>query len=163
MILSSAIAPWCDNTHMKTLHAVALLGALLSGCGGPPHPDLVTVRAEHLALEVRFLKVDGVADCAPGPYPVTYRWGGSALVGCFTIPAQCFVGEPTYEVDLLGIDPNGIVVQYGRGTIAGTTAQVRPPAGPVQTVSVSMQPRTPVVPLTGWTPNPAWPELVPCR
>ena len=149
---------------MKNLHAAALLGALLSGCGGSPSQlDLVTLRAEHLALEVQYLRVDGVADCVPGPYPVTYHWGGSALVGCLTIPAQCFVGEASYEVDFLGIDSTGTAVQYGTGTIKGTTTLVRPPAGPVQTVTVSMQARVPSVQLTAWTPNPAWPELSPCQ
>ncbi len=146
------------------------LGALLlgiAGCGlgsegGGEYP-FVTLKVAALSLETRYVNVTGDADCRPGPYPVTYRWGAAALEGCFKIPAQCFVGAPSYSVSLLGINDSGVVIQTGTGTVKGTTDILRPPAGPAQTVVLLMTPRTPPAKLNGFRPNEAWPEMTPCQ
>lgn len=139
-----------------------LLGPL--GCGGDTGDGypFVTIKVANLALDSRYVKVDGDADCRPGPYPVTYHWSAPSLEGCFRIPAQCFVGAPTYRIDLLGIKDDGVVVQNGSGEIKGTTAVLRPPAGPAQTMTLRMTTRMPPSPINGWKINAAWPELEPC-
>lgn len=151
---------------------LTLLGSLLlsicANCGMPDDgwvgdTPYVTVRVTGLSIEARYVNVTGDADCYPGPYPVTYRWNAASLNGCFKIPAQCFVGAPYYPLSLMSIKDTGEVVQNGTGTVSGSTENLRPPLGPIQTVTLKMVPRTPTYLIKGFKPNAAWPEMTPCQ
>ena len=150
----------------------SLLGSLFSLClaCGRPSDDpwtgeipYVTVQVAGLSIETRYVGVTGEADCSPGPYPVTYRWNAPSLEGCFRIPAQCFVGALEYPISLTGIKDSGEVIQNGRGVVRGTTEDLAPPRGPVQTITLHMVPRIPSSLIKRFKPNAAWPEMGSCQ
>lgn len=156
------------KTNLTALIGPLLLSLCLSNCGSPDDGGkgdipYVTVRVAGLSIEARYINVTGEADCYPGPYPVTYRWNAAALSGCFKIPAQCFVGAPSYPLSLMSIKDSGEVIQNGTGTVMGSTENLRPPLGPTQTITLKMVPRTPTYQIKGFKPNGAWPELLPCQ